>query len=120
MYGAEKRQWYEGEVEGDAERAGCFAERQLRLGLVVDGVTPEYVASDGTPAERTKGSGQCGLVRTEETGPSLWLVKSHFGFTGFRCENMFRRTGNPDTFRRPNHREPSSTKNQETPVQNWL
>ena len=56
MYGAEKRQWYEGEVEGDAERAGCFAERQLRLGLVVDGVTPEYVASDGTPVERTKGS----------------------------------------------------------------
>ena len=67
-----------------------------------------------------KGAGTCSLVRTEETGPSLWLVKSHFGFTGFRCENMFRRTGNPDTFRRPNHREPSSTKNQETPVQNWL
>ena len=25
------------EVEVDAERAGCFAERQLRFGLVVDG-----------------------------------------------------------------------------------
>ena len=24
------------EVEVDAERAGCFAERQVRLGLVVD------------------------------------------------------------------------------------
>ena len=41
MYGGEKLQWYEGEVEVDAERAGCFAERQLRLGLVVERATPE-------------------------------------------------------------------------------
>ena len=96
MYGAEKLQWYEGEVEVDAERAGCFAERLLRLGLVVDGVIPEYGAWGGTPVERTKskGSRQCGLVRTKKTGPSLWLVKLHFGLwiMEFRHDNMFRRT----------------------------
>ena len=32
--GAEKLPWLVIEVEVDAERAGCFAERQLRLGLV--------------------------------------------------------------------------------------
>ena len=54
MYGAEKLQWYEGEVEADAERAGCFAERQLRLGLVVERATPETRDGSGTPVERTK------------------------------------------------------------------
>ena len=56
MYGAEKLQWYEGEVEVDAERAGCFAERELRLGLVVERATPETRDRFGTPVERTKGS----------------------------------------------------------------
>ena len=92
MYGAEKLKWYEGEVEGDAERAGCFEERLPRLGLVVGGVTPEYGAWGGTHMERPKRSRQCGLVRTKKTGPSLWLVKSHFGVMGFRRDYMFRRT----------------------------
>ena len=39
-----------------------------------------------------KGGSHCGLVRIEETGPSLWLVKSHFVFMGFRRDLMFRRT----------------------------
>ena len=56
MYGAEKLQWYEGEVEVDAEQAGCFAERELRLGLVVERATPETRDRFGTPVERTKGS----------------------------------------------------------------
>jgi len=55
LYGAEKLQWSVGEAEADAERAGCFAEQQLRLGLVVDGATLEYGAwSGGSPVERTK------------------------------------------------------------------
>ena len=41
-----------------------------------------------------KGARQCGLVRTKKTGPSLWLVKSHFGLwvIGFRRDDTFRRT----------------------------
>ena len=35
--GAEKLPWLVAEVKVDTERAGCLAERQLRLGLVVDG-----------------------------------------------------------------------------------
>ena len=42
-----------GEAEADAERAGCFAEQQLRLGLVVDGATPETRDRFGRPLERT-------------------------------------------------------------------
>ena len=56
LYGAKKLQWSVGEAEADAERAGCFAEQQLRLGLVVDGATPEYGAWSGSPVERTKWS----------------------------------------------------------------
>ena len=41
-----------GEAEVDAERAGCFAEQQLRLGLVVDGATHVSSASKD-PCERT-------------------------------------------------------------------
>ena len=54
MYGAEKLQWCEGEVEVDAERAGCFVERELRLGLVVERATPETRDASGSPVERTK------------------------------------------------------------------
>ena len=54
MYGAEKLQWHEGEVEVDAERAGCFAERQLRLGLVVERATPETCNGSDAPVEWTK------------------------------------------------------------------
>ena len=53
LYGAEKLQWSVGEAEVDAERAGCFAEQQLRLGLVVDGATPEIRDRFGRPVERT-------------------------------------------------------------------
>ena len=52
--GAEKLRipWLVIEVEVDAERAGCFAERQLRLGLVGEEATPETsVLKD--PCERT-------------------------------------------------------------------
>ena len=42
------------EVEVDAERAGCFAERQLRLGLVGEEAIPETRDRLGRPAERTK------------------------------------------------------------------
>ena len=39
--GAEKLPWLVVEVEVDAEQVGCFAERQVRLGLVVDEAIPE-------------------------------------------------------------------------------
>ena len=35
------------EVEGDAKRAGCFAEQQLRLGLVVDGARIDLCLCEG-------------------------------------------------------------------------
>ena len=50
--GAEKLPWLVVEVEVDAERAGCFAERQLRLGLVGEEAIPETRASKD-PCERT-------------------------------------------------------------------
>ena len=34
----------------------------------------------------------CGLVRTEETGPHLCLVKSHGGLMGLRRDYGYRRT----------------------------
>ena len=49
--GAEKLPWLVVEVEVDAERAGCFAERQVRLGLVVDEAIPETRDRLGRPAE---------------------------------------------------------------------
>ena len=52
--GAEKLPWLVVEVEVDAERAGCFAERQVRLGLGVDEAIPETCDRLGRPAERTK------------------------------------------------------------------
>ena len=52
--GAEKLPWLVIEVEVDAERAGCFAERQLRLGLVGEEAIPETRDRLGRPAERTK------------------------------------------------------------------
>ena len=52
--GAEKLPWLVLEVEVDAERAGCFAERQLWLGLVVERAIPETRDASGTPVERTK------------------------------------------------------------------
>ena len=48
--GAEKLPWLVIEVAVDAERAGCFAERQLRLGLIGEEAIPET----RRPAERTK------------------------------------------------------------------
>ena len=53
LYGAEKLQWSVGEAEADAERAGCFAEQQIRLGLVVDGATPKTRDRFGRPVKRT-------------------------------------------------------------------
>ena len=91
MYGAEKLQWYEGEVEVDAERAGCFAERLIRLGLVVDGVTSEYGAWGGTPVERTKGSSQCGWCGQRRRGLPSGLPSHILGYV-FRRDYMFRRT----------------------------
>ena len=38
------------------------------------------------------GVGLCGLVRTEETGPLLCLVKSHGGFMGLRRDYGYHRT----------------------------
>ena len=52
--GAEKLPWLVIEVEVDAERAGCFAERQLRLGLVGEEAIHETRDRLGRPAERTK------------------------------------------------------------------
>ena len=51
--GAEKLPWLVIEVEVDAERAGCFAKRQLRLGLVGEEVIPETRDRLGRPTERT-------------------------------------------------------------------
>ena len=51
--GAEKLPWLVVVVEVDAERAGCFAERQPRLGLVVDEAIPETRDRLGAHAERT-------------------------------------------------------------------
>ena len=46
--------WLVVEVEVDAERSGCFfAERQVRLGLVVDEAIPETRDRLGARAERT-------------------------------------------------------------------
>ena len=56
--GAEKRPWLVVEVEVDAERAGCFAERQVRLGLVVDEAIPETRDWLGSPVRRTRTSGR--------------------------------------------------------------
>ena len=49
--GAEKLPWLVVEAAVDAERAGCFAERQVRLGLVVDEAIPDTSASKD-PCER--------------------------------------------------------------------
>ena len=55
--GAKKLPWLVIEVEVDAERAGCFAERQLRLGgLVGEEAIPETRDRQGTPVETTTGS----------------------------------------------------------------
>ena len=55
--GAEKLPWLVVEVEVDAERAGSFAERQVRLGLGVDEeAIPETCDRLGSPEERTKWS----------------------------------------------------------------
>ena len=83
MYGAEKLQWYEGEVEVDAEQAGCFAERLLQLGLVVDGVTPEYGAWGGTPVERTKGSPSVRFGADKEDGAFPLACQVTFWVMGY-------------------------------------
>ena len=77
-YGAEKLPWLVIEVEVDAERAGCFAERQLRLGLVVERATPETRDASGTPVERTKErSRRTGeLAQSTRTWVALALRKS--------------------------------------------
>ena len=51
--GAEKLPWLVIEIEIGAERAGCFAERQLRLGLVGEEAIPETRDRLGTLVERT-------------------------------------------------------------------
>ena len=57
--GAEKLPWPVVEVEvSDAERAGCFAERQLRLGLVGEEAIPETCDRLGSPARGTQTSGR--------------------------------------------------------------
>ena len=56
--GAEKLPWLVVEVEVDAERAGCFAERQVRLGLGVDEAIPETRDRLGSPARGTQTSGR--------------------------------------------------------------
>ena len=55
--GAEKLPWLVAEVKVDTERAGCLAERQLRLGLVVDLIDLILCREPGTPvrAARTNG-----------------------------------------------------------------
>ena len=53
---AEKLPWLVVEVEVDAERAGCFAERQVRLSLVCEEAIPEIRDRLGSPVERTKWS----------------------------------------------------------------
>ena len=50
----EKLPWLVVEVEVDAERAGCFAERQVRLGLVVDEAIPETRDRLGSPARGSR------------------------------------------------------------------
>ena len=54
--GAEKLPWLVVEVGVDAERAGCLAERQVRLGLVGEEAIPETRDRLGSPVERTKWS----------------------------------------------------------------
>ena len=54
--GTEKLPWLVVEVEVGAERAGCFAERQVRLGLVGEEAIPETRDRLGSPVERTKWS----------------------------------------------------------------
>ena len=59
--GAEKLPWLVIEVEVDAERAKCFAERQVRLGLVVDEAIAETRDWLGSPVRRTRTSGRMGV-----------------------------------------------------------
>ena len=49
------------EVEVDAERAGCFAEWQLRFGLVVDGAVIKTSVQMGRPARGTQTSRRVNL-----------------------------------------------------------
>ena len=62
--GAEKLSCLVIEVEVDAERAGCFAERQVRLGLVVGEAIPETRDWLGSPVRRTRTSGRMRVRRT--------------------------------------------------------
>ena len=56
--GAEKLPKLVIEVEFDPERTGCFAERQLRFGLVVDGAVIKTSIQMGRPARGTQTSGR--------------------------------------------------------------
>ena len=77
--GAEKLPWLVVEVEVDAERAGCFAERQLRLGLVGEEATPETSALID-PCERTP-------IANERARVSVLHAQTHL-----RCHTPVART----------------------------
>ena len=92
LYGAEKRQWSVGEVKADAERAGCFT--RGNSGSVYSSAASMPSCGHGTEhlwKERT-GVSECGLVRPEETGPSLYLLKSLRGFMQGRRVHRYHRT----------------------------
>ena len=104
--GAEKLPWLVVEVEVDAERAGCFAERQLRLGLVGEEATPETSALKD-PCERTP-------IANERARVSVLHAQTHL-----RCHTPVARTihsflsrwegtqaRKSDTFTCQNHRAP--------------
>ena len=76
--GAEKLPWLVIEVEVGAERAGCFAERQLRLSLVGEEAIPETRDRLGRPAERTKARlrVRIGAVHETRRSGSRWYCAS--------------------------------------------
>jgi len=73
--------------EPDASRSG-------KSGLVSSSTRRYLVAGHGTEHlwKERKGASECGLARTEETGPSLYLLKSHGGFMQGRRVHGYHRT----------------------------
>ena len=95
MYGAEKPQGFVVEVEDYARRSGCFTERQPRLGLAVDGETPETLYRLGAPVERTKARLRMRFGAHRGGGDGavfLYLLKSHGLFMGLRRDCRYHRT----------------------------
>ena len=91
--GAKKLPWLVIEVEVDAERAGCFAERQPWLGLVGEEAIPETRDRLDAPLERTKGSPTVRFGADRGDGAALLSCEvTHGGFMGLRRDDRYHHT----------------------------